>query len=244
MSIFRPYKSDIRQLETLVKLGANTADICDVLAITAAQLENWKGKNTQVFQILQPKAHPECTIHHPEFAPMIEEAFHVGTVKYYRFKEEYRQSTGRYKYYYDQLRIIEARVSLEKLQEFVKGFRAILEGGGKKREISIGDLWKLILNLESRMKLAFDESSVKRLAAIAYFDETEDLTSFDKKHADSKIKLWEEHNFYDFFLMRPIGELFNVSNSSIEPLMEYMTTARQILQDLDSDMSTVLAENS
>lgn len=243
MNIFRPYKSDIRQIKTLVELGANETDICSVLGISNFDLERWKKRNQKVEIILKPKARPEFTIHHPDYAPMVEEAFTCGGKRFYRFKEEYRMPTGRYKYFYAFLREVDLRASLATLKDYVDAFKKVLNGGEKGKSISIGAMWELILNLETRIKLAFEPMGVKNLAAVAYFDDTEDLTTFSTAYGKEKIKLWEEHNIHDFFLTKPIGELLNLKGISIESLQEYLIQSEQIIQDLNSGLLKVSEEN-
>lgn len=241
---FRPYRSDINQIASLVKLGCNESDICLILNITSDILSKWKAKNKQVEDILKPKARPEFTLLHPDYAPMVEEAFTCAGKRFYRFKEEYRMSTGRYKYYYSILRELELKLSLKDLQKYVDAFKAVLNGGSKKKSIELTDLHKLVINLESRIVLAFDPATIRRLAAVAYFDDTEDLLAFDEKYGEQKVKLWEGYKVYDFFLTRPIGELFGVNSSSVDSFVELMSLKDGIIQDLNSNLQTVLEDNS
>lgn len=242
MNIIRPYKSDVTQVTKLVGLGANHSDIAHILGITIPELEKWKIINKNVYDALKPKPRPELTLNHPDFAPMVEEAFPCGTRRFYRFKEEYRMSSGRYKYYYAALREVDLRASLSTLTQYVDAFKNILNGG-KKGTINFGSLWELVLNLESRTKLAFEPAGVKNLAAVAYFDETEDLTTFDLTYGKEKIKLWEDHGMHDFFLTRPIGELLNLNGISIESLTDYLNQVEEILTALNSGLRKASEEN-
>jgi hypothetical protein len=244
MNLLRPYKSDIKQIESLVRLGCNKSDIAMVLHLTKTQLNKWEYKNTQVAELLKPKALPEYTLNHPDYAPIVEEAFTCAGKRYYRFKEEYRMSTGRYKYYYSTLRELELKLSLSDLEKYVSAFELVLNGGAKKKTISLTSLHELLVNLKSRIKLAFDTSTIKRLAAIAYFDETEDLTTFSEKYGNQKLEIWEDHKIYDFFLTRPIGELFNLKNISADSLAEHLKVMDGIIKDLNSNLQTVLEDNS
>lgn len=244
MNILRPYKSDIRQIDSLVKLGCNYFDIAGILGITESELKKWESKNTKVSDLLKPKALPEYTLNHPDYAPMVEEAFACAGKRYYRFKEEYRMSTGRYKYYYAALREVEMKASLKTLTTYIEAFEKVLNGGSKGKKIDHGSLWELIINLKSRIKLAFDPQTVRDLAAIAYFDETEDLTTFDKKYGDGKIKIWNDHQGYAFFLTKPISELFNVNGISITSLAGHLKEMDGVIADLNSNLQTVSEDNS
>lgn len=241
--IFRPYKSDIRQIESLSKLGCNHTDIAMVLGITPVQLIKWEENNTHIAELLRPKPRPEYTALHPEFAPMVEEAFTCGGRRFYRFKEEYRMSTGRYKYYYSTLRELQLKLSLEDLEKFIAGFKEVLEGGKKKKDISLERCWRLLINLQSRMSLEFDVATVKKLAAVSYFDETEDLTTYSEKYGEEKIKLWEQHDKEDFFLTRRIEELLQVKTTSLKSFQEHLSQMDGIKKELDLDMLEVLQDN-
>lgn len=225
-------------------LGGNRVDICSVLLIPETTLIAWEANYLEVAEILKKKPRPEFTMNHPEYAPMVEEAFVCGTKRFYRFKEEYRLPAGRYKYYYAFLREVDLRVSLDVLKQYVTAFKDILNGGNKGKGISLGSLWELVLNLETRTKLAFEPAGVRNLASVCYFDETEDLTTYDTAYGKQKIKLWDDHGVHDFFLTRPIDELLNLRGTSQESLLEYLNQAEEIIQDLNSGLSKVLEENS
>lgn len=243
MKLLRPYKSDLYRIEKLVELGCHESDICKVLNITSHRLNKWREKSQKVDELLKVKPRPEYTLNHPEYAPLVEEVFTCAGKRYYRFKDEYRMSTGRYKYYYDTLKAIELKLSLENLQQYIDAFEKCLNGTGKKKEIRIGDLWILIINLKSKVKLAFDVSTVKKLAAIAYFDDTEDLTSFNEKYGDEKIKIWEENNQHDFFLTRRIGELLNVKGISDDSFQEHLAELEMISNQINFNLRTVLEDS-
>jgi hypothetical protein len=244
MNFLRPYKSDIKQIESLVKIGVSHNDIALVLQVTPATLEKWKLKNNVVNDLLRSKPRPEYTLSHPDFADKIEEAFTCGGKRFYRFKDEFRMSTGRYSYYYAALQEFNLNISRAKLIEFVDAFELILNGGKKGQGITIGKLWELIINLKTRIhKLAFEPKLARDLAAIAYFDETEDITTYNSEYGKEKIRLWEEHNVHDFFFEKPIGELLGVSSTSIQPLEDYLKTAEQILTDLNYGLLKVSEES-
>jgi predicted transcriptional regulator len=244
MNIFRPNKNDIRQIESLVSLGVSQSDIAAIIGITPATLDQWRMKNPKIESTLKEKARPEYTIYHPDYADKIEEAFTCAGKRYYRFIDEFRMSTGRYTYYYAALKEFDLNVSREKLKEFMEAFEIVLEGGKKKQQISLGRLWELVINLKSRVNnLAFAPQLAKDLAAIAFFDDTEDITSFDSEYGKKKIALWEEHKVNDFFFEKPIGDLLNVNSSSATALEEYLKTAEQVIQDLNSGLQKVSEES-
>lgn len=193
-------------------------------------------------KLFRKKVTPEFNAHHPDVAPGIEEAFRVKGVIYYRFKEERLIPAGRYKYIYSTLREVDMRMDLNTLKTYVNEFKAVLSG--TKKVINIGDLWKLVLNLESRIALAFEPASVERLAAVIYFDDTEDLSTWDKKYGAQKVDLWKANKCMDFFLTRPMGELLGVKDISITSLEASIMEHQEIINILTSDLQTLSSENS
>jgi hypothetical protein len=195
------------------------------------------------FNNSKQKAKPVFNIRHPDIAPYIEEVFKSGNRVYYRFKEEKLIPTGRYKYVYAHLKEVDMRMNLETLKSYVKDFKDLLNGSGAKKTIEIGALWKLILNLESRVALAFEPATVERLASVIYFDESEDLSTWNKKYSQEKIEWWRKHETLDFFLTKPIGELLGLSGISITSLVDYITEATAIIQELTLDQQMLSSES-
>jgi hypothetical protein len=186
---------------------------------------------------------PEFNLKHPDIAHVIEPAFKAGNKQYYRFKEEKLIPAGRYKYIYAYSKEVDLRMNLETLQNYIKDFKNLLNGSGAKKIIQIGELWKLVLNLESRVALAFEPATVERLAAVIYFDDSEDLSTYDRKYGQKKIDFWKKNNVLDFFLTRPMGELLGLSNISIESLPDYIQDSVEIIKILTEDQQKLSSEN-
>lgn len=197
-----------------------------------------------MLNLFKRKKRPEFNKDHPDIAHLVEVAFTVKGKKYYRFKEEKLIPVGRYKYIYMHLKEVDMRMNLETLQNYVKEFKNLLNGSGSKKTINIGELWKLVINLESRLSLAFEPASVERLASVVYFDDSEDLQTWDKKHGATKVEFWKKHRSMDFFLTRPMGELLGLKDISIESLEAYIQEATEILKDLTFVPSNPLPPNS
>src|SRR5690606_20864583 len=132
----------------------------------------------------------------------------------------------------------------EKLSQYTEAFEKILNGANPKKGINLGDLWKLVWNLKTIVALDFDPALVKKLASVTYFDETEDLTTYDIEYGKKKIALWEEHKVHDFFLMSPIGDLLGLKHISVESLEDFLRIRTEILQELDLNLQTVSKDNS
>lgn len=194
---------------------------------------------------IKPKLSPHrFTINHPDIEGHTEVAFEVNLIKFYRFKEEYRHPVGRYKYLYKYIQEHELSMTRETLAEYVKQLKTCLNGGNKGQNINMGEAWRLLHNMDTRVALPFDPEQVKKLATVVYFTDDEDLSTYDQAHAEWKIKLWDDHKCHDFFLTRPIGELLKMSASSIISLEEYLSQASVILKELTLEPQTPSLESS
>lgn len=169
-------------------------------------------------------------IYHPDIADSIEDAFEVGLIKYYRFKSEFRLPTGRYKYHYKYLQLNAIRIDPERLKTEVRDAKSWLTGERKK--IDIGNTLKILECIETLAALPFDPELARKLAAVSFFTDEEDLSTYDEEYGEKKIKFWKEHNFNDFFLTMPVEEFLNLKGISITSLEQYLETAQGILQEL------------
>lgn len=196
-------------------------------------------------RLFQSKPKPAFNLHHEDIKHIIEPVFKAGNRQYYRFKEEKLIPTGRYKYIYAHLKEVDMRMNRETLIAYIEDFKKLLNGSGPKKIIEIGELWKLVLNMETRVRLAFEPATVERLAAVIYFDDTEDLSTYDRKYGQKKIDFWAKNNVKDFFLTRPIGELFGLKDISITSLDEiYIQPTLELIRNLTLDQQTLSSANS
>lgn len=183
---------------------------------------------------------PPFNIHHPDLQDKIEFAFECGPTlnkrKFYRMKadidsfNEFRLPTGRYKWVDAFLAEVNLRMTGDTLAAYLNELEKNLDG--TKGQINLGKAFQIIYAMRTRTNLGFDPQLVKTLASIVYFDESEDLSDYDKSYCDKKIKYWEKYDCYDFFLTRPIAELCNLNGSSEHALKTYIQTAEQLLRDL------------
>lgn len=242
----RPNDKDIALLRQLVTRGVNQNDIESLLNITAIEFEAWKSI-IEVDRIIKLKAKqdPEkFTLNHTSLLGQTEFAFESGLIKFYRFKEEYRHPIGRYKYVYKRFKEADMRISLPAIKTYLSQMKEVLEGGPKKNSISVGAAWKILYAMETWLTIPFEPEAVRRLAEVVYFTEDEDLSTFDESEGKRKNDLWRKNNTHDFFLTRPIGELLNLSNSSITSLEEYFKEVTPIMEALNSDLYPKSSENT
>jgi hypothetical protein len=186
---------------------------------------------------------PVYNLKHPDIAHKVEVAFEAGGRSFYRFIDDHQIPAGRYKYIYAALREVDLRMNLDTLKGYVAEIKKVLNGGDKKNNISLENLWRVTLNLESRLALAFEPASVARLAAVLFFDETEDLMTYDKMKGAQKVEFWEKHNVRDFFLTMPIVELLGLRNISATSLEAFIQESQLLLQDLTFDLQNQSSES-
>lgn len=195
---------------------------------------------------------PPFNIYHPDLADKIEFAFECGPTlnkrKFYRMKadinetNDFRLPTGRYKWIDAFLAEVNLRMTVGTLTAYLNELEKNLDG--TKGQINLGKAFQIIYAMRTRTNLGFDPQLIKTLASIVYFDETEDLSDYDKTYCEKKIKFWEKHEVYDFFLTRPIAELCNLNGISETALKTYIQTAQQIIKDLTLEQGSQSWENT
>lgn len=185
---------------------------------------------------------PPFDRNHPDLLEATELAFECGGKKFYRFLDDYRMPTGRYKYVYAALKEVDLRMSLELLKEYLGQIKTCLRG--EKNQVNLELAWRTIFNMETRLSLAFEPEGVKKLASVVYFTEDEILSTWSKEDGKKKVEFWERHKCNDFFLTRPIGELLGLNASSVTSLETYLSQIYPILEELNSVQPTPSSENS
>lgn len=190
---------------------------------------------------------PAFNLHHPDVAHKIVFAFECAGKKYYRFGNktegiEMDMPTGRYKFYLAFLEEFNLHMTLETLGKYLDVLERSLSGG--KGQVNIGDAWETIIKMRSRVKLGFDPDTVKRLASVTFFDETEDLSDYDRAHNEQKMALWDRHDNLGFFLRTPIKELCGLNGISLTDLAEYTNQMVEVIKDLSPDPLTPSSTSS
>lgn len=196
-----------------------------------------KSKKVAVPRKRKPLSDPVFNCMNPDVAEKVELAFKCGNVEYYRFIDDSQMPVGRYKYIYEALKEADMRMTRETLLNYIKIMKEELDGGRSKGMVSMGNIWKTIINMESRVVLAFEPASIERLAAVLYFTKSEDLKTYDRKLGAAKIENWNKHDYVGFFLTKPIVELFGLRGISEPSLRDYLTETVPLIQDLTADMS-------
>lgn len=173
-------------------------------------------------------------VHHPDFQLNVEPAFKAAGKQYYRFRKETSIPWGRYMFLQTFLKEQELRMDLDTLHEYVRRMKLALNGSISKG-VDLITAIKTLTQMESRIELAFEVDTTYRLASVMYFDETEDLYTYDKPHNDKKIETWKESRVVDFFYTRPMAELIGLSSSSPEDLQTFIDGQMELLRILTAD---------
>ncbi len=179
------------------------------------------------------KSSKTFNIYHEDFADKVEPAldnegkhFEVDGIKYYRFKQDTFMPYGRYK----MLSMFIKQVDLRMTPEIIKGFIEKIEANisGEKGQVNLTKVYEAIMAMKARLALTFEIETVYSYASVVYFDDSENLYDYDKKHNDEKVKRWREANTLDFFYTKPTGELFGLKSISKQDLETYIKVIREV----------------
>lgn len=193
----------------------------------------------------RPKVAPEnlpFNLHHPDLAGHTELAFECKGKKYYRMAHEFRLPAGRYKFLDAYLLEHELRMTPKMFNDYLDRIETFLNGRGGV--VKLTDIAVTIHNMRTHANLLFLPETIKKLASVVYFDDSEDLRDYDPEHGRNKIEIWETDDSYAFFLTRPIMELLNLEGISVTSLQTYIQTSQEILKGLTSDQSPPSSEST
>lgn len=192
-------------------------------------------------KVVTPKNLP-FNLNHPDLAGMTEFAFECKGKKYYRMVHEFRMPTGRYKFFDAYLLEHQLRMTPEMFNQYLDRIDSILNGRGGT--IKLSDIAVTVYNMRTHANLLFVPDTIKKLASVTYFDDTEDLRDYDPEYGQKKIAEWMTDETYAFFLTRPITELLNLGDTSLASLLTYMNWAETTLKELTSAPWPPSSENS
>lgn len=167
-------------------------------------------------------------IHHPEYHGAIEEAFIANGVQYYCFKKDTAVRYGRYIFMQTFLQETNLRMTLEQAKKDNATMASWLDGS--RGTINIGKVQEILTIQRQQYDLSFEPDTVFRLASCLYFDETEDLRTWDKVHNEEKIKRWKESHTVDFFFHGLFQDLTSLKGLSKTVLVNYLDKAPQTLK--------------
>lgn len=173
----------------------------------------------------------KTNIYHPDFEDKIETSFVAGGKQYYRFTRESVMPWGRYMIMQDYLAAQALRLTPELLKKYMANLKKVLNGS--KGVIELGNAFKIVGQIESRLELAFETETTYKLASVLFFDDSEDLYKYDKAYNDKKIAAWKEAKSVDFFYTMPMSGFLGLSDSSPADLRTFMGAQKGIIEDLN-----------
>lgn len=173
-------------------------------------------------------------VYSDDFAPKVEKAFKADGVQYYSFKKDTDMPYGRYKFLITFIKQVDLRMTDVILRKYLDKIDDNISGKGG-RDIDLTKVYQTIQDMRSRLELMFETETVLDYASVVYFDDTENLTSYDLKHNKSKKDGWREANTLDFFYTKPTAELFGLKDISKTDLEGYLALQRELIKDPTSE---------
>jgi hypothetical protein len=156
-----------------------------------------------------------CKKYFPEQKHVIEFAFEVAGVKYFRFNDVFTLPYERGLMsiaIYEETRM---KCSREYLMEHCSAVSEILRN---PKTVDIFRINELNEQMKSRLELTMDVDLLYKLASVAFFDKNENPVLYDAEYNVKKIAFWKKHKgVADFFLQKPVAELMPfIRNSNID----------------------------
>ena len=160
----------------------------------------------------------------------IKPVFECGGRQYYTFANPMDIPAGRFREMEIVMVEYDARASRE---YFLKAFNEIVGIIDNPKELKISRIAAIAKESLGRMNLLIDFSIYEKLAAIMYFDESEDLSTFDPEYNQQKIKLWRDNGGIAFFFNMPIANLLPfgpMSETDFQTFLKEQTAKLKLLQ--------------
>ncbi len=170
-------------------------------------------------------------LYHPELIDKVEESFKVQGVQYYTFKKDTQVRYGRYLILQAFLQEVNFRMSTDTLKTYITKITEQLNGS--KGQINLGNALELLGHMKNLTELAFEPDTVYRLASCLFFDDQEDLRSWDKKHNETKITAWRANGTVDFFYNKLFQELTSLSDISETVIRDYLDKVELLKKNYD-----------
>lgn len=177
----------------------------------------------------------------PESKYIIEHAFTIGGVDYYRHNDVFSLPYERGMMalsIYEECRM---GISHEYLELHTKAIENIL----KATKINVYHINTLNEQLKERMGFSADADLLYKLASVVFFDKNENPNMYEADYCQKKIDHWKKYkDVVDFFLQMPVRELIPYLNSSGDDLRKSFRAVTEIsrqhldnLQDITSKTS-------
>ena len=178
------------------------------------------------------KKDPEVrNIYHPEVKDKVEYAFTENGVKYYRYKEDHHMFEMRRYQKAIFLTEHENGITHDDLIAYIEEIKKNVNKG------QLGDVALKLELLEQRTKIARDPDTFYKIASIDYFDDMEELTTYDRNYNKRKIEDFKASKELGFFLTRPIIDIFPqlaTLASDSKAFLDQITEMKDLKNRIDS----------
>lgn len=172
-------------------------------------------------------------VYHPDIKDKVEFAFSLHGVQYYRFKEDYHMNEMRRFQKIIFLTELENGISHDDLLVYIAKFR---ENNNKGL---VGDNGALLNLLDQRIKIAKDPDTFYKIASVDYFDDSEELTQYDRKYNQKKIDAFKSSKELPFFLTRPMIDIFpQIASLALDS--EHFLREIQDMRDLKKEIDSLI----
>jgi hypothetical protein len=171
---------------------------------------------------------------------IIEPAFEIAGVQYYRFNDVFQIPYERGLMalaIYEETRM---KCSREYLLKHVEITREILHS----TKVDVYKINQLNEQLSERLNLILDTDLLYKLASIVYFDAKENPALYEAEYCHKKIESWKAHKgVADFFLQKPLLELIPYLENVDFDLNTYSVLNKR-LNDLHLERLQVLSSKN
>jgi hypothetical protein len=135
----------------------------------------------------------------------IQPVFEVGGVTYYQVRDVFNTFAGRGMKQLEVYEEWQSRLTRERILAFVMA----MEGELNKDRIQLTNIADLINKMKERLMFPVPTSEIIiKMAAVAYFDESESAEEPDEMYArEVKIPHWRAHGVTDFFIGQRLSDL-------------------------------------
>jgi hypothetical protein len=152
-------------------------------------------------------------------------AFTAGGIDYFEFEDPNSLTQGRGFAALNYYKELSMSCTKEYLIAHTQAIDAIFKNS---KEFDLTKIVKLNLQLKERLEMVVDSLTPYKVAAVIFFDKTEDPYSFDYGYAIKKIERWKKEDVASFFLQVPLRSLIPSSLLSEEAIQSYMKVAEQV----------------
>jgi hypothetical protein len=165
--------------------------------------------------------------HFPDQKYVIDFAFDIAGVDYYRFNDVFSLPFERGLMaiaIYEETRM---KCNREYLLLHIDAMDKLLH----EKSIDIFKINQLNEQMKERLNMSFDVDLLYKLASVVFFDKRENPCLYDADYNLKKIDFWKKHKgVKDFFLQKPISELIPFLQSSDFDLETYSELNRELNQ--------------